>query len=77
MSETHAPFWIYGSGMVKLEFARSLLHPSFTVDERSERRATFRLKGNRWHVITVDVPNLEPGPDGKKVGLNLLSIRRS
>jgi len=76
MSETHAPFWVYGSGKVKLTFAPSNLKRNFTVDERLQPGPILELGKRGWHVVTVDVPHLVPGPNGKKVGLNLLSITR-
>ena len=76
MSETHAPFWVFGSGQVKLTFAPSSLPRSFTVDERLEHGPTLTLGKRGWHVVTVDVPRLVPGQNGKNVGLRLLSITR-
>jgi hypothetical protein len=69
MSETHAPFWIYGSGRMKLRFAPSSLARSFTVDGRRQDGPTFRLGKRNWHVIAVDVPHLVD-----KVGLRLIGI---
>jgi hypothetical protein len=76
MSETHAPFWIYGGGNVKLTFAPSKLRRTFTVDERRRHGPRLKLGKPGWHVVTVDVPRLVPGPNGKQVGLKLLSIAR-
>jgi hypothetical protein len=76
MSETHAPFWINGGGAVRLTFAPSRLSRSLTVDERPQHGPTLTLGKQGWHVVTVDVPHLVPGPNGKKVGLKLLSITR-
>jgi hypothetical protein len=77
MSETHAPFWVYGSGAVKLMFAPSNLPRTFTVDQRRQKGPTLKLGKQDWHVITIDVPRLVPGPNGKRVGLKLLSITRA
>jgi hypothetical protein len=76
MSETHAPFWIYGSGAAKLTFAPSNLPRRFTVDGRTQRGPRLHLGGRGWHVVTVGVPRLAPGPNGRKVGLRLLSVRQ-
>jgi hypothetical protein len=76
MSEPHAPFWIYGTGAVKLTFTASQLPPTFTVDERVQQGPTLKLGKKGWHVVTVDVPHLVPGPIGKKVGLRLTSVVR-
>jgi hypothetical protein len=77
MSESHAPVWIYGSGAVKLTFAPSNLPRTFTVDERAQPGPRLQLGGRGWHIVTVDVPSLVPGPNGKKVGLRLLSVTRA
>ena len=77
MSESHAPVWIYGSGAVKLTFAPSSLPRTFTVDERAQPGPRLQLGGQGWHIVTVDVPSLVPGPNGKKVGLRLLSVTRT
>jgi hypothetical protein len=71
MSETHAPFWVYGSGELRLRFARSQLPRRVTVDGR----ATHRLHGRRWHLVTVDVPRLVgvPGVE-RRVGLKLVDV---
>ena len=76
MSETHAPFWIYGSGTLRLRFAPSPLPRTFTVDERRQRGPILPLGRSGWHVVAVDVPNLEKA-DRKKVGLDLLSLSTS
>jgi hypothetical protein len=76
MSETHAPFWIYGGGSVKLTLAASPLVAQFTVDERAQRGPTLQLGPQGWHVVTLDVPHLVPGADHKQVGLRLISITR-
>lgn len=77
MSEPHAPFWIYGGGKVKLTFARSSLPRRFTVDERPQQGSTLELGKRGWHVVTVDVPHLVPGPNAKQVGARLVSIART
>jgi hypothetical protein len=65
MSETHAPFWIYGSGRVKLRFAPSPLHPRVTV-HGGEKRG--------WHLVTVDVAHLRRVPDmQRRVGVRLVA----
>jgi hypothetical protein len=71
MSETHAPFWIYGSGRLRLRFAPSPLPSRVTVDGRR----SFQLRKRGWHLVTVDVPNLVR-VDGqkKRVGLKLLAL---
>jgi hypothetical protein len=76
MSEAHAPFWIYGSGQITLRFAPSRLPRRFTVDERAQPGPRLQLGAPGWHVITVDVPRLVRGPDRKRVGLRLVSVRR-
>jgi hypothetical protein len=76
MSETHAPFWVYDSGMVTLRFAPSKLRGSFTVDEHPQQGPTLKLGRKGWHVITVEVPHLVVGPMGTKVGLKLISLAR-
>jgi hypothetical protein len=73
MSETHAPFWVAGSGRIRLRFAPSPLPRTFTVDGRTQRGAMLSLGKRGWHVITVDVPHLVPGP-GHEVGLRLLGV---
>jgi hypothetical protein len=71
MSEIHAPFWVYGSGDLRLRFARSQLPRRVTVDGR----ATRRLHGRGWHLVTVDVPRLVrvPGVE-QRVGLKLMDV---
>jgi hypothetical protein len=66
MSETHAPFWIYGSGRVKLRFAPSPLHPRVTV-HGGEKPG--------WRLVTVDVVQLRRVPGmQKRVGVRLLDV---
>ena len=76
MSESHAPLWIYGSGTVRLNLARSPLPRHFTVDERAQRGPKLELGKRGWHVVTVDVPHLIAGANGKQVGVRLLSVSR-
>ena len=74
MSETHAPFWIYGSGKLRLEFARSALPRRVTVDGRT----TADLRGRGWHLVTVDVPRLlHVERQKRKVGLRLIRVTTS
>jgi hypothetical protein len=74
MSETHAPFWIYSAGPLRLRFAPSPLRLRFTVDERPERGPVLQLGRPGWHVVTVEAPQLLAGANGKKVGARLLSL---
>ena len=72
--ETHAPFWIYGSGAIQLEFAPSSLTPRVTIDGRAGRAPL--SKG--WHLVTVDVDMLvNVAGEKRKVGLRLLRVTRS
>ena len=65
MSETHAPFWIHGSGRIRLRFAPSQLHP----------RVTVRRGEAGWRLVTVDVARLVRVEDQKRrVGAKLLGI---
>jgi len=74
MSETHAPFWIYGSGTLRLEFASSKLAHRVTVDGRT----SLKLRTRGWHLITVDVPKLvHVKGEKKRVGLRLVSVSTS
>jgi hypothetical protein len=74
MSETHAPFWIYGNGTLRLRFAPSPLPRRVTVDGR--RRLGLGKLG--WHVVTVDVPRLvRVEGERKRVGLKLLGLSTS
>jgi hypothetical protein len=71
MSETHAPFWIYGSGRLQVRFAPSPLPSRVTVDGRR----SFQLRNRGWHLVTVDVPHLVKVEGQKKrVGLKLLGL---
>jgi hypothetical protein len=74
MSERHAPFWIYGSGTLQLEFARSSLAPHVTIDGR----AGSELRSKGWHLVTVDVDRLvKVAGEKRKVGLRLLQVTTS
>jgi hypothetical protein len=74
MSQTHAPFWIYGSGAIQLEFAPSSLTPRVTIDGRSG--PALRSKG--WHLVTVDVDKLvKVEGEKRKVGLKLMRVTTS
>ncbi|MDX6388085.1 MAG: hypothetical protein QOD85_1887 [Gaiellaceae bacterium] len=74
MSETHAPFWIYGSGTVKLDLAPSALTPRITVDGRPN----LKLRAAGWHLVTVDVPSLiTVAGQKRKVGVKLLKVATS
>jgi hypothetical protein len=65
MSETHAPFWIHGSGRIRLRFAPSQLQPRVTV-HRGEAG---------WRLVTVDVPRLvRVENQTRRVGAKLLEI---
>jgi hypothetical protein len=74
MSETHAPFWIYGSGTLQLRFAPSTLTRRVLVDGRNE----LALPQAGWHLVTVDVPHLlKVEGETKRVGLKLIQISTS
>jgi hypothetical protein len=71
MSETHAPFWIYGSGRLRLEFAPSPRSPRVTIDGRPGDE----LKSKGWHLVTIDVDRLLTVEGQKrKVGARLISV---
>ena len=71
MSETHAPFWIYGSGKLRLEFAPSELRPRVRIDGRSG----FALRSEGWHLVTVDVDRLvRVAGERRKVGSKLIRV---
>src|SRR3954470_21995531 len=66
MSETHAPFWIFGR-RVRLRFAPSPLRP---------RVAVHAPGPGRWRLVTVDVPHLARVPgQTQRVGVRLISVR--
>jgi hypothetical protein len=74
MSETHAPFWIYGKGALELDFAPSALTPRVTVDGRPG----VKLRNVGWHLVTVTVSSLITVADQKhKVGMRLLKVATS
>jgi hypothetical protein len=71
MSETHAPFWIYGSGRLQLAFAPSRLTTRVTVDGKTG----LELHTKGWHLVTVDVDRLvKVEGERRKVGLKLLRV---
>ena len=74
MGDTHAPFWIYGSGRLRLEFAPSSLPRRLTIDGRSG----LDLRGRGWHLVAVDVPRLVSVAGQKhRVGLRLIGMATS
>jgi hypothetical protein len=74
MSEAHAPFWIYGGGVVQLSFAASPLTPRVTIDGR----AGVELRSKGWHLVAVDVDRLvKVEGEKRKVGLKLLRVTTS
>ena len=74
MSETHAPFWIYGNGTLEFEFAPSPLMPHVTIDGRPG----FELQPKGWHLVAVDVDRLvKVDGEKRKVGLKLLRVATS
>jgi hypothetical protein len=74
MSETHAPFWVFGSGKLQLEFAPSPLTPRVTIDGR----AGPELHSKGWHLVTVDVDRLVKAEGEKrKVGMKLVRVATS
>jgi hypothetical protein len=67
MSETHAPFWVYGGRSLRLTFAPSDPRPSTEVHGGRQRG---------WHLVTVDVPRLVHVAGQKnRVGARLLDVR--
>jgi hypothetical protein len=71
MSETHAPFWIYGSGRLRLRFAESPLRGRISVDGRP----ALALGKPGWHLVTVDVPRLlRVEGEKRRVGLKLVRL---
>jgi hypothetical protein len=74
MSETHAPFWIYGGGKLTLEFAPSALPHRVTIDGRR----TSELGERGWHLVIVEVPRLVRAEgEEKKVGVRLTRVTTS
>jgi hypothetical protein len=71
MSQTHAPFWIYGAGRLTLRFAPSPLPRRVALDGRR----TLVARKRDWHLVTVDVPHLVAAPEqGNRIGLRLMGI---
>jgi hypothetical protein len=69
MSETHAPFWVYGGRNVRLRFAPSPLQPRVTV---------YGGDKDEWRLVTVDVDQLRRvSGEKKQVGARLLSVDTS
>jgi hypothetical protein len=65
MSETHAPFWVFGSGRVRLKSPPSEPRPHIRV----------RVRPEGWKLVTVDVAHLWRVPGQKKrVGAKLVSF---
>jgi hypothetical protein len=74
MSEAHAPFWVYGSGRLRLRFARSPLPRRIAVDGHPG----LQLGQLGWHLVTVDVPRLVRVEGQKRrVGLKLVGLATS
>jgi hypothetical protein len=74
MSETHAPFWIYGSGRLRVRFAPSALPRRVEVDGRPG----LELGKAGWHLVTVDVPRLvRVEGQRRRVGLRLRDVSTS
>jgi hypothetical protein len=65
MSETHAPFWVFGSGRVRLTLPPSAPRPRVRVHRRPDG----------WKLVTVDVAHLWRVPGLKtRVGAKLVSF---
>jgi hypothetical protein len=74
MSETHAPFWIYGGGKLRVDFAPSPFSPRVSVDGRPGTK----LGAHGWHLVTIDVPKLSNAEgERRKVGLKLTRVATS
>jgi hypothetical protein len=74
MSETHAPFWVYGRGTLRLDFAPSPLKPKVGVDGRPG----VRLHNVGWHLVTIDVSHLmKVQGERRMVGVRLLQASTS
>jgi hypothetical protein len=67
MSETHAPFWVYGSGTIAIAVqSPEPLATRFSVDERvvamrtvsNAQRVVLPLGEAAWHLVALDVPRL-------------------
>ena len=71
MSETHAPFWIYASGRLRLDTTPPSLRRRVTVDGR----VGLELGRLGWHLVVVEVPRLVRVPgERRKVGLKLVGV---
>jgi hypothetical protein len=66
-SEPQAPFWVWGPGVLTLDFvAPRPTTATLWLDERRERRFTIaktdtirvRLTGERWHPLLVEIPGI-------------------
>ena len=84
MVETHSSVWLYGSTRVRLGVKSLLpLRARFSLDGRQVAQRTvrtpttlnIRLRGERWHLLTFDVPRLVHTTKDK-VGLRLVSFAR-
>ena len=53
MSETHAPFWIYGSGTLRARPSPRLRSRRVVTDRRTHRLSHARKRG--WHLVAVDM----------------------
>ncbi len=83
MSERHAPLWVYGSGSVRLRvMAPAPLSTTFGVDEHAIKRVLVSAPRlvvlplgteRRWHLVTLDVPELVPTKP-RATGVSLLSV---
>jgi hypothetical protein len=83
MSETHAPFWVYGTGPLALWLqAPEPLATRFSVDEREVAARTVFQAGRivlplgprrGWHLVALDVPRLA-ATKRRATGVRLLSI---
>ena len=69
MSETHAPFWVYGSGNLRLRFTPA--SPPRRV--RVDGRPSLHLGAQGWHLVTVDVQHLVP-VGNRRIGATILSV---
>ena len=75
MSERHAPFWIYGSGRLRLRFADV---PALSRRVLVDGRPSLALRRPGWHLVTVDVPHLVHVAGVRKpVGAKLVAVATS
>jgi len=67
MSERQAPFWLFGKGRIRLDFsAPTPTEATLWVDGVKRRKfdvfgteaQTVRLRGERWHLLVLEVPRL-------------------